>query len=322
VGLDIRTAEFLLHCHRRLSVDYSEVATLGHQRVMLSQSERHRVSNWLGVNAYDETYADFFLKALGAANPRAIDASRYEGAQIQHNLNAELAPELHGRFSCLIDGGTLEHVFDIRQSLKSCMQMVRIGGHFIICQMANNCMGHGFYQFSPELFYSVLVPTNGYEVRRMYLNESGVWYQPLSPEEVGDRIQARTRNETFIFVAAQRISDVTPFLTPPHQSDYVSNLDESAPDTHVLGATQPQPGLLKRLRRHAGEFKRKQIYARMPWLSIPEERYNRYCYLRADTLSNRRRFRLIGKRLPVTIFAAIAVVFELFEAHRTLLNIG
>jgi hypothetical protein len=34
---------------------------------------------------------------------------------------------------------------------------------------ANNQMGHGFYQFSPELFHRVLSTENGFRVRAMYI---------------------------------------------------------------------------------------------------------------------------------------------------------
>jgi hypothetical protein len=288
----------MLHS-KTLGTDFSNVATLGHQRVYLSQSERRLVANWLEQrDDAEHEYADFFLRALGAAELNSIDASRYEGAQIIHNLNAELPKELHQRFSCLIDGGTLEHVFDIRQSLKSCMQMVKVGGHLIICQMANNCMGHGFYQFSPEFFYCALTPENGYRVKFMALSEDGRWYEPLPPQQVGERIQARTTRETFIFVLAERISDVEPFTVSPHQSDYVSNLD--VVQDSVAAKTASGSGL-KALRKRLGDIKRRHVYRAIPWLGKLEEEYSRNRYLRHDRLSNARRFRTIGKRLLMSM---------------------
>jgi hypothetical protein len=241
---------------------------------MLSLSERRRVSAWLGEGEdCHHEYADFFLKALGAAQLNAIDASRYEGAEIIHNLNGELPEPLHQRFSCLIDGGTLEHVFDIRQSLKSCMQMVKVGGH---------------------------------RVKFMALNEDGRWYEPLPPQQVGERIQARTSAETFIFVLAERISDVVPFAVSPHQTDYVSNLDVAQ---HV-GSAAARNGTgvspLKVLRKRLGDIKRRHVYRTFPWLGRLEEEYSRHRYLRLDRLSNPRRFRTIGKRLLVGTMGFVA----------------
>jgi 2-polyprenyl-3-methyl-5-hydroxy-6-metoxy-1,4-benzoquinol methylase len=54
----------------------------------------------------------------------------------------------------VFDGGTLEHIFDYPTAIKNCMKMVKPGGHLLLTTPANNWFGHGFYQFSPELFYS------------------------------------------------------------------------------------------------------------------------------------------------------------------------
>ena len=58
----------------------------------------------------------------------------------------------------MIDSGSLEHVFNISQALRNCLEMVESGGHFISIGPANNAMGHGFYQFSPELYFRILSP--------------------------------------------------------------------------------------------------------------------------------------------------------------------
>jgi hypothetical protein len=262
---------------------------------MLAPSERKRVASWLGgTDAGGEEYADAFLKSLGAAQQTAIDASKYEGAQVIHNLNARLPPELHNRFSCLIDGGTLEHVFDIREALRSCMLMVKPGGHLIICQMANNCMGHGLYQFSPELFYCTLTPENGYRIKLMALSESDVWYEPLSPAQTRDRIQARTAGEAYVYVVAERIADIEPFATAPHQVDYAENLSMTG-EEQVRRATADTP--IRRLRKRVGDITRRYVYSALPWLGILEERYVRYRYMYPDRLTNKRRFRMIGRRL-------------------------
>ena len=54
------------------------------------------------------------------------------------------------------------------------MKMVKTGGHLMLFTPANNYFGHGFYQFSPELFYRVLSKENGFEVRRMVVLEDNI----------------------------------------------------------------------------------------------------------------------------------------------------
>ena len=77
-------------------------------------------------------------------------------------MNLPIGDDLKRKFSVVIDGGTLEHVFNFPVAIKNCMQMLDVGGHFFVHTMANNFMGHGFYQFSPELFYRVFSPENGF----------------------------------------------------------------------------------------------------------------------------------------------------------------
>ena len=92
----------------------------------------------------------------------SIDASAYENATMVHDMNLPVGDELKQKFSVVIDGGTLEHVFNFPTAIRNCMEMLKVGGHFFAHTMANNFMGHGFYQFSPELFYRVFSPENGF----------------------------------------------------------------------------------------------------------------------------------------------------------------
>ena len=65
--------------------------------------------------------------------------------------------ERAGQFDVVYDGGTLEHVFNFPVALRNAMELLRPGGRlFTIHTCANNLCGHGFYQFSRELFYRTL----------------------------------------------------------------------------------------------------------------------------------------------------------------------
>ena len=60
-------------------------------------------------------------------------------------MNEAIPDSLKGKFSCVLDGGTLEHVFNFPQAIKNAMEIVAIGGHFLGVVPANNFSGHGFY---------------------------------------------------------------------------------------------------------------------------------------------------------------------------------
>ena len=87
----------------------------------------------------------------------------------------------------MVDAGSLEHVFDVPTAIRNCMRMVAPGGYFLAITPANNTMGHGFYQFSPELFYRVLSDANGFTVERMLVTgtSSTRWFEVADPASIG-----------------------------------------------------------------------------------------------------------------------------------------
>lgn len=104
---------------------------------------------------FDQTgYAEPMLKQIGFGDVRTMDFSDYEGAQILHDMNQPLPQDLHGTFDFILDGGTLEHVFNVAQSFTNVFNMLRPGGTFVSAVPFNGWPGHGFYQFQPDLVWS------------------------------------------------------------------------------------------------------------------------------------------------------------------------
>jgi SAM-dependent methyltransferase len=110
-------------------------------------------------------YCETLLSHLGATSVDSIDASSYEGATIVHDLNKPLPADLSEHFDSVIDFGTIEHVFDVPQVLRTYASLVRDGGIILIATQADGCCGHGFYQFSPELFYRFFATERGFETK-------------------------------------------------------------------------------------------------------------------------------------------------------------
>ena len=233
MGLDDKGTQFLLAA-QRLGVSFERTATIGHQQLFVTARWLRRYLRAFQIEATDseiqqlvtgaDGFAEPFLRLLGAQRIVSIDASSYEGASQVVDLNQTLPRELEGAFTAVIDAGSLEHVFDFPTAIQNCMRMVAPGGHFIAITLGNNAMGHGFYQFSPELFYRVFSPASGFTVERMLVTETSSlrWYEVADPGVVGDRVQMRTFRPTYLCVAARRLAN-TPILdTPPQQSDYVT----------------------------------------------------------------------------------------------------
>lgn len=94
-----------------------------------------------------------------------MDAHPYEHATIIKDLNLTLEEKYKEKFDFVLDGGTCEHVYDCTEALKSAMEMAKIGGWLCLMTPSNNMCNHGFYQFSPDLFKSILVSKNGFSLQ-------------------------------------------------------------------------------------------------------------------------------------------------------------
>lgn len=206
-------------------VKFGRVLTLGHQSTRLSQKDYVRVLERLGRPAEGviPLFADDLLLALGGEQVQAMDFSGYEGAHLVHDLNQPVPKEWHEQYDLIFDGGTLEHVFNFPAAIKNCMQMLKPGGRIVSVTIPNNWCGHGFYQFSPELFYRVFSPASGFSVIEMYVavsESNGPVYAVKDPAEVRSRVELCNDAPLYLLVHARRDEARPIFTQTPQQSDY------------------------------------------------------------------------------------------------------
>ena len=171
---------------------------------------------------HSDGYSEKLFEWLGSSSVQSLDASGYEGAEIIHDLTIPIGGELRLRFDCVFDGGTLEHVYDIPLAIRNIRAMLRPGGLLVSCNGANNFLGHGLYQFSPELMWRALSVENGFQVEFMMLVDESNEPQPMyvqDPEILGRRDEPRsTKGCTLLQVVARKIrEDVNDSV---YQSDY------------------------------------------------------------------------------------------------------
>ena len=229
MGLDINGAQFFISARRR-GVGFGDVLTLGRQslHVFPPKMVKELVRAGLPPGAFAKggeacEFAEPLFECLGASSVSAMDASDFEGARYVQDLNEPIPDGLRERFDTVFDGGTLEHIFNFPQGLKNCMEMVRPGGRLFIHNCANNLCGHGFYQFSPELFFRAFSPDNGFEIERVVIHVIGPygrWYEVNDPNEVKSRVLLMTSVPIMILVEAKRTKVVPIFAKAPQQSDY------------------------------------------------------------------------------------------------------
>jgi hypothetical protein len=232
LGIDANGAAFLALAYAS-GADFTRTCMVGRQGLFLSPKDLLSSFASVGValdpNAVtgafslQERFAEPFFKMLGAQEIASLDASDFEGATVIHDMNQPVPPSLDRRFSAVFDGGSLEHVFNYPVAVTNAMRMVELGGHFIAVTPANNEMGHGFYQFSPELIFRVFSDTNGYELERLLIAENRkevTWYEVSDPAVLGARGVLVNCHVTYLYLQARRVSDVPLFKHWPQQSDY------------------------------------------------------------------------------------------------------
>lgn len=250
MGVSRVTAQYLIAA-RKEGVRFDRTLTIGRQALFAGPHWAWRrlvdsrvvpaITKREFLDGFEDSqwFADPLLRALGAAELSAMDASGWEGADLVHDLNRPVPDELHQRYSLVYDGGSIEHIFDVPTVLRSYMEMVEVGGHLIIQTNADGHMGHGLYQFSPELFYRVLSEDNGFQVEHVTAMVDdvgwgrisnvaipyelrGPWYEVVDPAQVRERVVLEREGPVVLHVQARRVRAVPVLEAPPQQSDYAA----------------------------------------------------------------------------------------------------
>jgi len=264
MGLILIDLKLLTLAHQT-GARFRRIATIGRQNLYLRPHELAALSADVGNPTVFEGYkwGDYCEKylsgLLGVEEIISIDANGYENATRIHDMNEPLE-DLDEQFDLVIDGGSLEHIFNFPVAILNIMRTVKVGGRVLICNPANNLCGHGFYQFSPELMYRVFSKQNSFVVSEMLLTEHRfgcVEFMPpvqvmrvRDPKEVGGRALIITGKPLMIRTLAVKISRTSMFSCNPQQSDYAARWHnaEDKKNTEVREDIFPKK-LIKRLYR-------------------------------------------------------------------------
>ena len=251
MGIDIHNLNFLAHA-QDLGVSYRRTLAIGRQAVFVEDRDlhAHRVLRHLPMLDLPRVpdgrplyFEPLLLQWFGAQQAESVDASAYEGATHVHDLNLPWpadAPQL-GSYDAVLDFGCLEHVFDFPAAWRNCVDLCSVGGHVFHALPANNLSGHGFYQFSPELFFNLYRPERGFELKSLFFvqkADAGHWWRVASPLEVKRRVNLRNSHEVYVLVLARKLREMGP-LPAPQQSDYAQ--DEWLKDGGNAIADRPNP---------------------------------------------------------------------------------
>lgn len=239
MGLNSNSTKLLLYA-KKAGIDFRKTLMLGRQHFFATAAEAKAQALNFGLEkdkidqfCLTDSFSEPFFRLLGSDIVDSMDFSGYEQATIVFDLNNPIPANLLQQYTVVFDGGTLEHVFNFPQAIKNAMNMVQVGGHFISITPANNLMGHGFYQFSPELFFRIFSAENGFELVDLFVNTNtpegqyGNWYGVRDPQEVHERVLLTNALETSMMVIARRVAVKDIFAITPQQSDYAATWEHT-----------------------------------------------------------------------------------------------
>jgi hypothetical protein len=249
----------LLFYSKKLGVSFKKTLTLGRLEFFASKKDiqdcmdkYHNQDKEIGEVTFRDKYSEPLFEILGAEKVDSMDVSDYEQATILHDLNLPLPQSLRQSFSVVVDGGTLEHVFNFPEAIRSSMMAVETGGHYIGITPANNQMGHGFYQFSPELYFRIFSDENGFRLKKMLLHVEVSpadvrWYEVSDPKVMRSRVSLINSIPLFLVVIAEKTAEKPIFATTPQQSDYAAVWSEHS--AAVAATSQPVSSRLANIYR-------------------------------------------------------------------------
>lgn len=217
MGIDAHAHHLLRYARRNGPL--GSTVTLGRMVVHMGPKARQRLTG--AAPEVRTVYGEEVLaREFGATSVDSIDNSSYEGATIVADMNQPL-PESVGSYETVIDFGCMEHIFDVRQALRNITSLSAPGGRILHVLPANGYCGHGFYQYSPELFFSYYTPRNGFEDTEVFvadLLDTRHWFK-VSPPSSGRRVNLRSSSEMLVLVMTRHARAVEDFEI--QQSDYV-----------------------------------------------------------------------------------------------------
>lgn len=153
MGMGHIEVEFLLHEHRFRPIT-GEVLAIGRQHIgpkgyeVLEMLERYEIPVRSKVFDIDKTnlhskpdensITDVSLfKSFSEATFLAADISPYEGAEIIFDICGEVPADLVGRFDFIIDGGSLDNIFDPVRMISNMAKMLKPGGRMFVFAWSN-----------------------------------------------------------------------------------------------------------------------------------------------------------------------------------------
>jgi SAM-dependent methyltransferase len=224
MGIDLHSLNFLRFVHKTHG-NFGKTVTLARHGLHVTKTIADDDFNKAIVEkakAKNEYFIDETLKRVfGSSSVDSIDFSDYQDATIIHDLNMPIDKNTP-QFDTVIDAGTSEHIFSINTALANARNLCKPNGTLIHILPANNFCGHGFWQFSPELFIGLYCEANGFRDTEVYLaklDDPKRWFRLVNFAH-GGRANFFSSLRVHLMVKTVKLNGVKGQIFPPQQLDY------------------------------------------------------------------------------------------------------
>jgi len=114
-----------------------------------------------------------FFRTVCGCEVDVMDISSYEGATILADLNDTIADELCGRYDVVVEGGTLDNIFDPANAMRNLHNLLAPGGRMFSLNVFNASIFNSSYQSLPPDWFFDFYASNQYEDLVMYFVDRG-----------------------------------------------------------------------------------------------------------------------------------------------------
>lgn len=203
MGIDEAALEYLVDIHARFG-PFGRTATLGRPGLGVSDQRLRAIVPNGGHLAAGVDVERLLLDHFGATAVDAIGPADGGRSMAAHDLNDPLPPELRGQYDTVLDLGSCERALDALQCLANAALLLRPGGQVVHVSAATNLCGRGFWQFSPDLFFAIHAPANGFEAVEVWVAEpsSPTLRYAVPPPEPGRRNEPTASNPLYVLARA------------------------------------------------------------------------------------------------------------------------
>lgn len=161
MGVDIALTRFFDHCASKGGFGGPMLA-LGSLNI---QEKEDTIREFARTNGYANLLADLSVPSLfrdryGLKKYVSCDINGLADEYV--DLGVPLPTALRGKFMSIMNGGTLEHVFDMRQATENIHDALAVGGT-VIHTTPTTWFDHGFVNHNPVMHHLV-AKANGYEI--------------------------------------------------------------------------------------------------------------------------------------------------------------